>query len=435
MRRFLESVAIQASHALHALCALLLLSALLALGLFPTAPHAQTPRASSPLVSGNQADPHIAVFGKRYYLYTTGFNCFSSPDLAAWTKHANPLDLKTLKWGADTSWIASIKPRTWATTAPWAPAAVERGGKYWFYFSADHYLGVASAAKPEGPYTDALGKTLFDKWDGIDPMAFVDDDGTPYLFFGYAGTFGGVMAGVLNDDMVGWKIPPKVIANNTNGLKNYLEGPFMFKRNGIYYLTYSNDNWQTPEYNVQYATAEHPLGPYTWRGRILEKDGVSVGPGHHSILRIPGRDQWYIVYHRYDHTLTTAGNPRTSHIDTLRFNPDGTIAKVVMTDNGVRGVDLATVGLGGESRGQGRIVSAAWPESAVLTGQGRTLTFRAGDAPGSLDLLDAWGARRGHYAYRGGETMVLELPSPGVYWAVLDTGGRRYHRVLPLTGP
>jgi beta-xylosidase len=391
---------------------------------------------SSPIVPGNQADPHIAVFGDRYYLYTTGFNCFSSPDLVTWTKHANPLELKTLKWGQDTAWIRSIEPRTWGFTAPWAPAAVARNGKYYFYFSADHYLGVAVADKPEGPFKDAVGKTLFDKWDGIDPMAFVDDDGEAYLFFGYAGTFGGVMAGVLNPDMVSWKTPPKLIANNSNGLKNYLEGPFMFKRKGVYYLTWSNDNWQTPEYNVQYATAEHPLGPYVWRGRILEKDAVSVGPGHHSILNIPGRDQWYIVYHRYDHTLTTAGKPRTAHIDTLRFNGDGTIVKVVMTDAGVRGVNLASVGIERDTRrARTAGAQAGWPESLELTSQGRSLTLRSGETSGSLDLLDAWGAHRGRYAFQGGETIGIGVPSPGIYWAVIRTGGREYHRVMPLTGP
>jgi beta-xylosidase len=165
------------------------------------------------------------------------------------------------------------------------------------------------------------------------------------------------MVGLLNPDMISWKTQPKVIANNTNGLMNYLEGPFMFKRNGVYYLTYSNDTWQTPNYNVQYATAAHPLGPYTWKGRILEKDERHVGPGHHSILKIPGRDQWYIVYHRYNGSTITAGMPRTSHIDTLRFNGDGSIRKVVMTDSGVRAVDLSRLPISIPARQAGRKVS------------------------------------------------------------------------------
>ncbi|MDB5105246.1 MAG: hypothetical protein JWP91_2935 [Fibrobacteres bacterium] len=386
------------------------------------------PFAQSPLVPGYQADPHIALFGNRFYLYTTGFNCFSSPNLAQWTRQANPLDLKTLTWGADTGWLSSIKPRTWAPMAPWAPAVVERGGKYWFYFSADHYLGVAVADKPEGPFKDALGKPLFDKWDGIDPMAFIDDDGETYLFFGYAGTFGGVMAGTLNPDMKSWKVPPKVIANNTNGLKNYLEGPFMFKRNGIYYLTYSNDNWQTPEYNIQYAMAEHPLGPYTWKGRILEKDSVSVGPGHHSILRIPGRDQWYIVYHRYDHTQTTTGKSRTAHIDTLRFNPDGTIAKVAMTDKGVRGVDLTGVptvpGTGRSLRGPG------WPSSVRLSVSAQALSLRSEASGGRLELVDFQGKALLAREFVPGEALTLALPGPGVYWVRLHYQGRDHRKAV-----
>jgi beta-xylosidase len=345
----------------------------------PAAPQTTGMMAPSPMVSGNQADPHIAIFGNRYYLFTTGFNCFSSPDLATWTRHANPLDLRTLQWDKDTAWLRSIKPRTWAATAPWAPAAIGRNGKYYFYFSADHYLGVAVADRPEGPYKDAIGKPLFNQWDGIDPMAFIDDDGQAYLFFGYAGVFGGVMVGLLNPDMISWKTPPKVIANNTNGLMNYLEGPFMFKRNGVYYLTYSNDTWQTPNYNVQYATATHPLGPYTWKGRILEKDDRHVGPGHHSILKIPGRDQWYIVYHRYNAPQITAGMPRTSHIDTLRFNEDGSIRKVVMTDSGVRAVDLYRLPISIPARQAGRKVSGTGASLKVRPSRrGRGLTVHDG---------------------------------------------------------
>jgi beta-xylosidase len=408
----------------------------LAAVLLSPAASAQTPSAMapSPLVPGNQPDPHIAIFGERYYLYTTGFNCFSSPDLITWTKHQTPLDLKTLKWGDDKTWIESIKPRTWGPTAPWAPAAVARNGKYYFYFSADHYLGVAVADKPEGPYKDAVGKTLFDRWDGIDPMAFVDDDGEAYLFFGYAGTFGGVMAGVLNSDMVGWKIPPKLIANNTNGLRNYLEGPFMFKRNGIYYLTWSNDNWQTPEYNVQYATAEHPLGPYTWKGRILEKDGNSVGPGHHSILRIPGRDQWYIVYHRYNHTQTTANVPRTAHIDTLRFNEDGTIRKVVMTDAGVRGVNLAEVLKTAETLREPVGAQGGIP-GLRFSCRGGEIEVQSGAAAGRLELYDAGGKAVAARRFRAATRTVIAVKAGGAYLAVIHSAGKTYRRAIAAIGP
>jgi beta-xylosidase len=359
-----------------------------ALALFAGTAVAQTGMTPSPLLSGYQADPHIVIFGKRYYIYTTGFNCFSSPDLVTWTRHGNPFDLKTLRWGEDTAWINSIKPRTWEPKEPWAPAAVTRNGKYYFYFSANHYLGVATADRPEGPFKDAAGKTLYNRWDGIDPMTFVDDDGQAYVFFGYGGQFGGMAVGQLNEDMVSWKVAPKIIAHNTNGLTNYLEGPFMFKRKGVYYLTYSNDTWQTPEYNVQYATAEHPLGPYTWKGRILEKDSKHVGPGHHSILQIPGRDQWYIVYHRYDNTQTTEGRPRTTHIDTLAFNADGTIRKVLMTTTGVRGVNLNDV-----LSTRVEPVPAKRPGAAVERLRGPSLRWVARGKGGSLGLYDARGSR------------------------------------------
>jgi beta-xylosidase len=265
-------------------------------------------------------------------------------------------------------------------------------------------------------------------------MAFVDDDGEAYLFFGYAGTFGGVMAGVLNPDMISWKVPPKLIANNANGLKNYLEGPFMFKRNGVYYLTWSNDNWQTPEYNVQYATAAHPLGPYTWKGRILEKDANSVGPGHHSILRIPGRDQWYIVYHRYNHTQATANVPRTAHIDTLRFNDDGSIRKVIMTDTGVRGVNLAdalkpTEALRETAGSQGGIPGL---RLACRSGE---IELQSGSAPGRLELYDARGNRAAVREFPEGAKLAVGIKAGGAYLAEIRYAGKTYRRTIAAIGP
>ena len=147
--------------------------------------------------------------------------------MITWTKAANPLNLNTLAWDQDQAWVDSIKPRTWSHTAGWAPGVAARNGKYYFYFSADHDLGVAVSDKPQGPFQDAIGKPFYGKWDGIDPMAFIDDDGEAYLFFGYGGSFGGVMVGVLNPDMISWKTPPRLIANKSGGLLDYVEGPFM----------------------------------------------------------------------------------------------------------------------------------------------------------------------------------------------------------------
>lgn len=386
---------------------------------------AQTGMAPSPLLPGGNADPHIVPFGDRYYVYTTGYKCFSSPDLVTWTRHNNPFDLKTLKWGEDREWLDSIKPRTWEPIEAWAPAVVQRNNKYYLYFSANHYLGVAVANTPTGPFQDAVGRTLYNRWDGIDPMAFVDDDGEAYVFFGYGGQFGGMAVGILNPDMISWKQAPRIIAHNTHGLKNYLEGPYMFKRKGVYYLTYSNDNWQTPEYNLQYATAEHPLGPYTWKGRFLEKDANHVGPGHHSILKIPGRDQWYIVYHRYDNTQTVTGVTRTTHIDTLKFNEDGTLVPVKMTTRGVRGVNLADANTSA-------VKERAWPAGFAVAARG--LEVRA-QGVGELRIVDMRGKVVAEAFLHSGRPARLRVAAPGAYRAVWRTQDGTWARSLAVTGP
>jgi beta-xylosidase len=300
--------------------------------------------------------------------------------------------------------------RSWTHKDPWAPAVVARNDKYYFYFSADHYFGIAEGDSPEGPFQDAVGHTMYDRWDGIDPMTFIDDDSEAYVFFGYGGQFGGMAVGILNPDMISWKEPPVIIEHNTNGLVNYLEGPFMFKRNGIYYLTYSNDNWQTPEYNVQYCLADHPLGPYEHKGRILEKDENHVGPGHHSILQIPGRDQWYIIYHRYSNTQTTNGVPRTTHIDTLRFNEDGTIQDVIMTDTGVHAVNLAEVLSTGTDPGKSAaVMRETWPVTLYTSAGARGLHVQACTVSGQLEIRNTKGALVLRYDIRRG-------PAASITW-------------------
>jgi len=133
---------------------------------------------------GVYADPHIAVFGNKFYLYPTTdgtegwmsghFTCWSSKDLVKWKNEGVILDFK--------------KDLTWAKARAWAPAIAEKNGVYYYYFSAETNIGVATANKPEGPFKDVLGKPMIakGKYKGqmIDPMMFVDDDGAAYLYWG-----------------------------------------------------------------------------------------------------------------------------------------------------------------------------------------------------------------------------------------------------------
>ena len=142
-----------------------------------------SPAAPEPILDGFTADPSIRVFGNTYYVYptsdrpnwnTTEFAVWSSPDLVRWRKAGIILDVtKDLKW---------------ADNKAWAPDCIERDGKYYFYFCANHNIGVAVGRSPTGPFRDALGRPLVEdakiRTFSIDPQAFIDDDGQAYLYFG-----------------------------------------------------------------------------------------------------------------------------------------------------------------------------------------------------------------------------------------------------------
>ena len=117
--------------------------------------------------------------------------------------------------------------------------------------------------------------------------------------------------------------------------KNYVEGPFMLKKDGKYYFMWSEGDWTKDDYRVAYAIASSPFGPFERKGTILESDPqVGTGAGHHSVFKGPGKADWYIVYHR--HPLGAVdGNHRVTCIDRLYFEEDGSIRPVKMTFEGV----------------------------------------------------------------------------------------------------
>ncbi|MFE2281281.1 family 43 glycosylhydrolase [Streptomyces sp. NPDC059454] len=288
----------------------------------------------SPVLPGLYADPDVRYMDGRYWIYPTTdgfpgwggtrFKAFSSKDLVHWKDHGVILDL-----GPDVSW---------ADKNAWAPAIAERDGKYYFYFCAEQQIGVAVADSPAGPFTDALGKPLIGKtqFGGqmIDPSVFTDDDGRSYLYWGNG--HGYVVP--LNDDMVSFDASE--VKDITPG--DFREGSFVIKRDGTYYFMWSEDDTRSENYHVAYATGPSPLGPWTERGTILSKRpeyGI-LGTGHHSVVKTPGTDDWYIVYHRF--ALNGPGRSggdgthRETTIDRLEFAADGTIEPVVPTLESVR---------------------------------------------------------------------------------------------------
>ena len=239
--------------------------------------------------------------------------------------------------------MLDVKDVSWAAYAVWAPSIVEKDGKYYLFFGANDIksdsqlggVGVAVADKPEGPFKDALGRpligTIHNGAQPIDPFVFRDDDGRYYLYYGGWGHCNVVR---LSDDL------RSVVPFDDGDLykeitpEHYVEGSFMIKRAGKYYLMWSEGEWTGPDYSVAYAMSDTPFGPFKRIGRILQQDmNLARGAGHHSVINIPGTDDWYIAYHRRPLTETD-GNHRELAIDRMYFNADGTIKPVVMTNEG-----------------------------------------------------------------------------------------------------
>jgi len=270
---------------------------------------------------GYHADPHIAVFGDTYYIYPTtdgsegwasrSFSCMSSKDLVHWKNHGVILWL-----GVDVAW---------ADRHAWAPAIASKGGKYYFYTSSAQNIGVAVAEKPWGPFVDPLGRPLVARGDfagqAIDPMVFVDDDGAAYFYWGQ----GNCYVVRLNEDMISFD--RKAVRRITP--PGYNEGAFVIKRRGVYYLMWSEYDTRDPRYSVAYGRSDSPLGPFEKAAEnpILKGEGLVKGAGHHSVVQVPGRDEWFIAYHRFAIPDGT-GYKRETCISPMRFNEDGTIRRV-----------------------------------------------------------------------------------------------------------
>ncbi len=295
-------------------------------------------KRGNPVFPGWYADPEGIIFSHRYFIYPTYsapfdrqvfLDAFSSPDLVNWTKHSKILDTASVKW---------------ARRAMWAPSVIEKKGKYYLFFGANDIqndnqaggIGVAVADKPEGPFKDHLGKPLIDKFHNgaqpIDQFVFRDKDGQHYLIYG---GWRHCNIAKLNDDFTGFIPFADGTKFNEITPEGYVEGPFMFMRNDKYYFMWSEGGWTGPDYSVAYAISDSPFGPFKRVAKILQQDPkIATGAGHHSVIQIPGTEQWYIVYHRRP-LAETDGNSRETCIDRMYFDEQGFIKPVVITHEGV----------------------------------------------------------------------------------------------------
>ena len=291
---------------------------------------------TNPIITGQfTADPTARVFEGKIYMYPShdipsvithvdgsawfsmpDYHVFSSEDLTAWTDHGVILRQEDVPWG---------NPEAYSM---WAPDCVYKDGKYYFYFPdapAQGFgfgIGVAVAETPYGPFAPEA-KPIEGVF-GIDPCVLVDDDGTSYIYWSGMGLSGCK----LNDDML--QLDGQPVRLDEPLPSGFKEGPFAFKRNGKYYLTYPWVREHTE--TLAYAMSDSPLGPFEYKGLIMRESSTGCWTNHHSLVEYKG--EWYLFYHHNDYSPDFDKN-RSVRIDRVCFNEDGTIQEVIPTLRGV----------------------------------------------------------------------------------------------------
>ncbi|QIL41548.1 family 43 glycosylhydrolase [Pedobacter sp. HDW13] len=316
---------------------LLALAACLLKGLEKT--HAQEiiPHAASaklnPLLPGYFADPTIKKFGDIYYIYSTTDNVMlASGAPTVWYSK----DFEN--WYNYTMDVPSF------TTIPlvnfWAPDIIEKDGRYYLYFGncemGCNIYGYVSDT-PVGPWKklNENDKPVIahnyprQGFPSLDAQFFTDTDGKIY---GYWGTWvhynGGYAVGELNPQTM----KDMQQSNNIPLVQTpaSFEAAYMMKKGNKYILMYSGASCHDETYNVRYAYANTPYGPFTpgANNPILSTnpDKTVHGPGHHSVLQ--EGDDYYIVYHKHDYPMTRGGLSRQVCIDKMIFENDSTIKAV-----------------------------------------------------------------------------------------------------------
>jgi hypothetical protein len=315
---------------------------------------------SKPLVSHMfTADPSAHVFQGQIYIYP-------SHDIDAGVKeddlgsHFAMRDYHVLSQKTPASPVVDhgvalkLEDVAWASKMLWAPDAAEAKGTYYLYFPAKDKegvfrIGVASSAKPEGPFT--AEKEYMKGSFSIDPCVFKDKDGTYYLYFG--GIWGGqlqrwksgnylvtdesqpangqpaLMAKVARLDANMKEMaeaPRNVQILDANGKillsedhdRRFFEAAFVHQYQGKYYFSYSTGD----THNIAYATGSSPYGPFTYQGVILKP--VKGWTNHHSIVEQNGK--WYLYYH--DVEISGKTHLRNIKVTELNYRPDGSIETI-----------------------------------------------------------------------------------------------------------
>ena len=290
-------------------------------------------------------DPAPMVHDGTLYLYTghdedkadffwmQEWRIYSTKDMVNWTDHGSPIALETFSWADDRAW---------------APQCVERDGKFYFYVGIHSKLtngmaiGVAVADSPTGPFKDAIGKPLYDdgEWSNIDPTVFIDDDGQAYICWGNPD----IHFAKLNKDMISFDGEVKHLEQTEESFGSpaankrekdvkykdlYVEGPWMSKHNGKYYLLYAAGG--IPEH-IAYSMSDSPEGPWKYMGDVMPLQDTKSFTNHCGVIDFKGNS--YFFYHT-GKLPGGGGFARSASVEEFKYNPDGTFPQIKATDEGV----------------------------------------------------------------------------------------------------
>lgn len=292
------------------------------------------------------ADPAPMVYGDTLYLYTThdeneligdfytmnDWRCYSTKDMVHWTDHGKVFDIKDIEWAEDRAW---------------APQCCERNGKFYLYCPVHKRGGgvciaVGVADTPVGPFKD-IGHPLVEEgegdWNDIDPTVFIDDDGQAYLYFGNPE----LRYVLLNEDMVSYKGDvqkiPMTVESFAKGSHmtgtSYGEGPWFYKRNGIYYMVFAGFLGEKGEKHNEYfgySTSKSPTGPWVYGGVLMEEGPCFTN--HPGVCDFKGHS--YLFYHT-DELPGGSLFHRSVCVAEFKYNPDGSIDTVAKC-KGVKGI-------------------------------------------------------------------------------------------------